>query len=629
MKYNNIDLDYLDKHYGEQFARFCRKNFPSILETSGALKQIITENFLPSHTLYDDIVNGKKESAFLHYVTNLYSDMISEKHETVKTDRSPEELMYEAGYVLFPECQSEDEIQEFKKYYADDEHLCTFRGGRLNTCRVWFAIKKDAIDLKNKKYDRSSFVRPQREDEYGTSVISIQFSRERYSVLSIKNRYNQSVLNPDATFSNDLDNIIPGLTNSFVQTYNLNLLNDLSLRFNIPNYIQAGNGKFYRMISNDKNTVFCENNVVIHDGKVTELDPARFIVFENTILDLTKKEFSVKNSFTESVGKIKAINVLSNKKDKTKTIEITPEIGEPVTIVLNNHGEILEYSNSNVKEIGSDFLNKAKRIRKINIPNVEKIGDDFLPLATSIEQIDLPKTKEVGNGFVYLGKSLREVNMPSLIKTGDDFIHFANSLEKINVQNLEVTGSKFLSEATVLKSIDLSKLRSAKDNMLYHCPLLERISAPSLIEVGNRCLYSAETIKHLGMHSLEVAGDNFMRNCFKIETVSLPSAKKLGDNTLRTAVSVKSLLLPSVKEIGDNTLASGRNLIKIYMPSAVKIGDRCFGENSEYEMIYIPKARKIGEDCFKNFKSSEILVAPKRKLPENMRKTSEQMKNEM
>ena len=36
-----------------------------------------------------------------------------------------------------------EDIQKFKKYYAIGEELCTFSGGRLNNCYVFFAVKKN------------------------------------------------------------------------------------------------------------------------------------------------------------------------------------------------------------------------------------------------------------------------------------------------------------------------------------------------------------------------------------------------------------------------------------------------------------------------------------------------------
>ena len=65
-----------------------------------------------------------------------------------------------------------------------------------------------------------NFKKPIREDEYGTSVMSIQFTKDEAHTLSIKNRYNHSVVNPDATFSNNLGLNINQYI--FISIYNFN-----------------------------------------------------------------------------------------------------------------------------------------------------------------------------------------------------------------------------------------------------------------------------------------------------------------------------------------------------------------------------------------------------------------------
>lgn len=86
----------------------------------------------------------------------------------------------------------------------------------MDKCHVFFAIKTNVDSIQ-----RKHFLNPERQDEYGTSVISIQFTKDESCTLSIKNRYNHRVINCDATFSNNLDNIIPGLTRSFEKYYGL------------------------------------------------------------------------------------------------------------------------------------------------------------------------------------------------------------------------------------------------------------------------------------------------------------------------------------------------------------------------------------------------------------------------
>ena len=77
-------------------------------------------------------------------------------------------------------------------------------GGRLDRCVVFWAVKKDADKMKREDYKT-----PQREDEYGTSVMSIQFSKGGLCTVSIKNRYHHRVNIPDATCGNNLDRIAP------------------------------------------------------------------------------------------------------------------------------------------------------------------------------------------------------------------------------------------------------------------------------------------------------------------------------------------------------------------------------------------------------------------------------------
>jgi hypothetical protein len=45
-------------------------------------------------------------------------------------------LMKKAGYTLYA-CHTEQDIQEFRKYYTFEETLCTFRGGRLKKCFIY------------------------------------------------------------------------------------------------------------------------------------------------------------------------------------------------------------------------------------------------------------------------------------------------------------------------------------------------------------------------------------------------------------------------------------------------------------------------------------------------------------
>ena len=120
------ELKKIKKMYGENFMKMCRSLFSTLCFSKNC------------KTLYEDI----KREPFLEedFINYIYSKVDGETTENkILTDNTPYELLEEAGYYL-TECKTEEEIQKFKKYYKPEEELCTFRGGRLDRCVVFWAI---------------------------------------------------------------------------------------------------------------------------------------------------------------------------------------------------------------------------------------------------------------------------------------------------------------------------------------------------------------------------------------------------------------------------------------------------------------------------------------------------------
>jgi hypothetical protein len=368
----NNELKEIKKIYGEEMMHMCRDLFPSILEVEGKLLSILKANIAPTHSFASDIKEFKLYSEFKDWIYDLAKE---DEIKHLETDKTPFELMEEAGYTLY-ECHTEDDIQKFKKYYAKREALCTFNGGRLERCHVFFAVKKNVDEIK-----REDFPNPEREDEYGTSVISLQFDRGGMNMLSIKNRYNHTVDNPDATFSNNLENIIPGLTNSFEKQYGFSINYDampesIFLTALLP-YTRAKDKKYYRYNVEEEGIYYCENNIIIAGGIVYDTlkkNSERYILIEQFIIDLKEKAIflndikSLDHSFVESinsVGNISKIDVKRNGENRLITFQY--ENGRQVNILINRYNQIVEYDNPYVKGVGDYFLYKCRKLSKISI----------------------------------------------------------------------------------------------------------------------------------------------------------------------------------------------------------------------------------------------------------------------
>ena len=499
----NQDLKIIKKKYGEKMAHFCRDYFPTLLETEGLLLQLLLDNFEPTHDLYEDIIKQKKENEFKDFI---YSLVDVEKENKIKVIKTPKELLEDAGYDLF-ECKSEEDIQSFKKYYAPGEKLCTFKGGRLDRCHVFFAVKKNVDEIKREDYPN-----PQRQDKYGTSVISIQFTRDESHTLSIKNRYNHHVNNPDSTFSNNLDNIIEGLTESFGEYYGL-VQQHPNGKFELEGYVRASDNKYYKYNQEMMNVYYCPNNIIIDNYEVKRYDKDKYVIFNYFVLDLVKKEVRpyeefITDSFVDAVSNIEKIEI--KRKEEGKEIKIILQDNREVIITLDKDNQIIKLENQNIKEVGDNFLAFVYSIQELNMPALEIAGKVFLGCGQDVKKLNLPNLKKVDNGFLYSNIALEELDLPSLREVGDNF--------------------------------------------LSRCRKISHLNLPSLQRVGNNFIFYNESLKELNLPLLEEVGNGFLNENIRLQELSLPSLKIVGYSFLRKNLHLEKLYLPSLEEVGDDFL---------------------------------------------------------------------------
>lgn len=653
---NNVeqrdDYNWIKKHFGEKFAKKCRTGemFARIMEHKGALSHILEEHFQPSKNLHDDLTKYGAWENFKNYIYNFFDVEAEHRQKNDVETKTAKELMEEAGYILYPECQTEADIQFFRHlYYRPDgetptynggvpvrisgEELCTFNGGRLKSCRVWFAVKKNVDEIK-----RENFKNPTRQDEYGTSVISIQFTKSESSILSIKNRYNHTVNNPDNTFNSDLDNIIPGLSDAFERDYGAKNANEVRTGFELPGYVKVGD-KFYKYNYEINNIYYCENNVIIDHFEVKQL-PTHLILADYFIFDPKEKTIklydkNIIDSFPDSIGEIEQIDF--NKKEGIISIKV--KNGEDVIITLNSSMGIKALKNNNVQELsGNGFLGynnvlqqmnlpklrtmghsclyHNKTLQDVNLPMLEECGDSFLHSNKSLQKLNLPKLRKCGNYFISCNEILQEINLPMLEKCGEVFLNTNISLQELNLPMLEKCDDYFLNTNRSLQKLNLPKLIRCGDSFLSHNQALQKINLPMLEECGQFFLYHNETLQELNLPRLRTVGNSFLYYNKSLQKLNLPKLRKCGSEFLSSNEVLQELNLPMLEECefsflqhngtlqelnlpmlricGDNFLYCNKTLQDVNLPMLESCGFYFLYSNKELQKITLPKLKKCG-----------------------------------
>ena len=555
----NGDLKKIKKKYGEKFAHLCRELFPTILETEELLSSLIESKFYPNRFLYDDIINNELVSLFQDFINCL----IKKDNVEINVNKTPYELLDEVGYTLY-ECKTEEDIQKFKKFYKKDEKLCTFSDNRLITNYVFFAVKKNVNDIK-----RENFINPTRQDEYGTSVISIQFTKGKSNYVSIKNRYNHTVNNPDATFGNDLDNIVSGLTKSFEDTYDLNICNKTEQDFEIPNYVLANDGKYYKYNYEINNIYYCTDNIIIDNFQVKKYEKDRYIIFDYFILDMKEKTINLYNNIKDSFHKYnKNIENIKIRKEKDKKHILLEKENHQIVIILDSENKMISYYNDLILYISNNFLNYNHYLKSIYLPNALEIKDDFM----------------------VINECLKKVHMPSLVKVGDNFLEHNTNLEDITFPNLKNIDNDFLSYNCSIVNVDLPLVEEIGNNFICLGGKIRHLVLPNLKYVGNKFLYKNSIIHYFSASELEEVGISFLEYNMCLSFLELEKLKIIKNRFLNCNTSLEELRLQSLRVIYVPYLEINYSLKKLLLPQDMY---NSFISDTSFEKNFVDKQKKL------------------------------------
>ena len=601
----NQDLKIIKNKYGENMMHLCRELFPTILEKEGVLSQILLDIFEPSKFLYEDIIEYELKEKFKNYIYKIFDPLF--KEEKIKIEKTPEELLYEAGYILY-ECKTEKDIQSFRKYYKKDEELCTFNDDRLDRCYVYFAVKKDVNNIKRKK-----FTKPERQDLYGTSVISIQFTKDESHVLSIKNRYNHTVKNPDATFGNNLDNIIPGLTDSFEKYYGMKQ-KVKSSKFEIPGYVMANNGKYYKYNMEINNKYYCPDNIIIDNFEVKRYPKEKYIVLDYFILDLKTGKIKLYDKYItdclpNTIGDYNKFEI--KKEGDYKKIIFYIEEKEPIVIIIDKLNNVVALKNNNIKEISHGFLYYNRKLEKLNLDNVEFINGCFLFSNNALRKLKLPKVKVIGDYCLNNNKKMEELKLPNLVVIKSKFLQENTELRELDLPMVKIIGDEFLNYNEKLEKLSFPNVETIEDSFLFYNTELKELYLPNAYRIGSCFLYNNKKLEKLIVPNLQYIEDSVLSNNRKLKELCLPQVLEIGFDFLYRNQILEKIILPNVENINEGFLYKNMELKELELPNVCRIGKNFLYYNKKLEKFNLANLNYIYEDSLYNNEALKELDLPK------------------
>lgn len=498
---NKTVYDIIKKQNGERFAQLIRKFDSSLFEIEG----------LPVVLKYA----GRDVEPLLDFLCMLKNVQIKE----VENPQNPFDLLQQAGYrAEIADTHQKQNI--ILKYFEKGEELCTFDDyNRYQSYFIINCVKEGAERLK-----RTDFKRPEREDEYGVSVISIQILK-RGGFIKITNRYNHTVPFPDNTFNSNPDNIIDGLSAA--------LKNYLKVDFSatqvpLPEGYVYLNGQIIEY-DYERDNIFFSNNYFVKDGKIISTNKDYQFIVDRFVLDL--KEKCIQNPLDEKDSFVQVMTAELQNKKHLKVVKFQDDKWD-----LYGDNELLMHVECN-------------QIKSLYLPTTKGIGSCFISYYSTLEEIHAPQVR-------YLGRN--SLNKAPLLKT---FLF----------ENLELMGERCIS-STMLNVLFMPKIKKINDQCFTLSYTARRpgkmtcLSFPLLREIGWGC-FSGYQIDEIYLPSCKKIEGSFGCSYAEFKKAYLPELIAFPKNSHLNS-GVKNLFVPKIIPVRTGFLS------KMFLPTRLYGNER-------------------------------------------------------
>ena len=609
-------FDIIKKQNGEKFAKAIRNYDNGIFDVPDL----------------DKIVKyaGREAEPIMNYLVSLKNIKIAE----MSVHQDPIMLLDRAGYDAYV-VHNLDEQNAIQKYFEPGEELCTFRDShRFEKYYIINAVRKDVDKIR-----RDDFNIPQREDAYGTSVISIQVLKSG-GFISIKNRYNHTVQNPDNTFDSNPDNIIPGLADAIKHYFNADFS---AQRVELPdNYMMLGD-QIIRYNVEAENT-YIGDDFYVRDGIITEINKDYEIILDTLLFNTKTKEFT---SIAAAQGDYDAIDILTNElhgkkitiqkqSDGSRAImaDETPIVGFkdgqmvllnlPTTQFINDdcfkycHG-LTELNAPELTDMQNACFAYNEKISKLNLPKLQVMGNLCFNSNSELRSLDLPRLSDMGSGCFSKNHKIVDLNMPALMVMEDECFAFA-PVKDVNLPMLEYMGNECLRNRQIqtinmpkltemglrcfrnsqIKKIDLPNLKKMGGECFYSDTVADTLNLPMLETMGWSCFYNGGDMSELNLPNLVKMQAECFKENISLTKVNLPKLQEMNYECFSQNVGISELNLPELVGMGNWCFFRNRGLVELNLPNVVEMGRGCFRNNKMLRKINMPQVKRVGIECFHN-----------------------------
>ncbi len=554
---------------------------------------------------------GRNAEPLLKYLESLKQVEIMENPLSLMED--PFALLKKAGYDAFY-ADTLEKQNSIMNYYADMEALCTFKDPhRFKDYYIVHAIKEGADKLK-----RSDFRgKERREDEYGTSVISIQILKEG-GFISIKNRYNHTIQAPDNTFKSNPDNIIMGLSQALRDYFQVDFTSqpvDLDRDFIVVE------GMIYQYHTECNNTYFGDS-YCIKDNKVNFINKDYQMIVDNFIIDFRENKVfqpyetmpdafpedavfllikqEVKNKGKLTLKKMDGLNciyledrcILKARNGEMVFLDLKVD-GYLENSIFSHHRAIEEVHLENIKSVTYNSFKNCDNLRKISLPSCGSVCSFSIYHLPKLEYINLDKVTFLGERVLCDIGLVKEVSFPLLTCAGEACFAGMRQLKKIKAPKIRTLESAALGQNLCLEEVDLPNLIRLTYCNLYKCPSLKKISLPQLKYVGYRCLSINRNLQEVDLPKVISVLNEALSENENLMIVHMPSLKNIGSECFSKNQNLKKLVLNKVEEIGLKSFCSNPNLRFVSLKSVQRIDENCFLGNPKLQRVYLDSLRSL------------------------------------